>query len=510
MLTHADVGTDEHIVAFAADQLNVRPTRRARRRHRPGSTQPASALSSPFDRRHVLCSPHPSRTSLDVEARYREREAEQMNLDEAVAHARRTYADRRPLSRAAAERSRVVMPGGTTRSVLDFDPFPFRVERGEGRRLWDVDGHEYIDLLGNYTAGLLGHSPAPVLKAARQALESGWSLGSVHNTEIQLAELIVARVESIEQVRFANSGTEANLMALAVATHHTRCRKVVVFENGYHGGVLTFGTTSNPVNVPHDWLILPYNDAAAATAAFAQYGGEIAAVLVEPMQGSAGCIPGDARFLVELRKLCDGHDAILIFDEVMTSRLSPGGAQYALGIRPDMTTLGKYLAGGLTFGAFGGRADIMSHFDLRTGGLLGHAGTFNNNVASMAAGVAALTDVLTDEIIAATNQRGDRLRDLLNASFVSMKTPMCVTGVGSLMNVHATAGPVGQRRDLEASDDRLKELFFFHCLEAGYYLARRGFIALSIEVTDADVDRFVEVVRRFSADSSPAQHQAGL
>lgn len=384
--------------------------------------------------------------------------------------------------------------------MLDFEPFPFRVERGEGRRLWDVDGHEYIDLLGNYTAGLLGHSPAPVLDAARQALESGWSLGSVHDTEIRLAELIVARFESIEQVRFTNSGTEANLMALAVATHHTQRRKVVVFENGYHGGVLTFGTGPSPVNVPHDWLILPYNDAAAVTTAFDQHGGDIAAVLVETMQGSGGCIPGDIAFLKELRTLCDGHDAVLIFDEVMTSRLSPGGAQHTLGIRPDMTTLGKYLAGGLTFGAFGGRADIMRHFDPRAGGVLGHAGTFNNNVASMAAGVAALTEVLTDEIIVATNQRGDRLRDALNDAFTSTGVPLCVTGVGSLMNVHATMGPVTSARDLSGSDDRLKELFFFHCLAAGYYLARRGFIALSIEITDVDVDGFVDTVRRFTPE----------
>jgi glutamate-1-semialdehyde 2,1-aminomutase len=423
-----------------------------------------------------------------------------MNLDDAVSRARRSYAEQRPLSQAAADRSRVVLPGGNTRSVLDFEPFPFRVERGEGRRLWDVDGHEYIDLLGNYTAGLLGHSPAPVLDAARQALESGWSLGSVHDTEIRLAELIVARFDSIEQVRFTNSGTEANLMALAVATHHTQRRKVVVFENGYHGGVLTFGTGPSPVNVPHDWLILPYNDAAAVTAAFDQHGDDIAAVLVETMQGSGGCIPGDIAFLKELRTQCDGHDAVLIFDEVMTSRLSPGGAQHTLGIRPDMTTLGKYLAGGLTFGAFGGRADIMGHFDPRAGGVLGHAGTFNNNVASMAAGVAALTEVLTDEIIEATNQRGDRLRDALNDTFTSTGVPICVTGVGSLMNVHATRGPVGSGRDLSGADERLKELFFFHCLAAGYYLARRGFIALSIEITDVDVDGFVDTVHRFTSD----------
>jgi glutamate-1-semialdehyde 2,1-aminomutase len=423
-------------------------------------------------------------------------------LDHAVTVARDAYVAARPISAEWADRANAVMPGGNTRSVLRFDPFPFRVARAAGQHLWDVDGHRYLDLLGNYTAGLLGHSPQPVLDAARGALESGWALGSVHNDEVRLAELLVARFPSLEQLRFTNSGTEANLMALALATHHTGRSKVVVFANGYHGGVLTFGAGTNPVNVPHDWLILPYNNAAAAQQAFDDHGDEIAAVLVEPMQGSGGCIPGDPEFLAELRRLCSDRGALLIFDEVMTSRFAPGGAQEILSITPDLTTLGKYLAGGLTFGAFGGRRDIMRAFDPSAGGALGHAGTFNNNVTSMAAGVAALTEVLTPERLAATNARGDELRVRLNELFVAHNVPMCVTGAASLMNVHGTAGPVHSAADLQDADDRWKELLFFHLLDAGIYIARRGFIALSIEVTDDDVDTMVA-----SVDSFCAHHQ---
>lgn len=394
------------------------------------------------------------------------------------------------------------MPGGNTRSVLAFDPFPFRVASAAGRELTDVDGHTYLDLLGNYTAGLLGHSPEPVLAAARAALDGGWSLGAVHENEVRLAELLVDRFASIEQIRFTNSGTEANLMALAVATHHTGRSKIIAFENGYHGGVLTFGAGSSPVNVPHDFVVLPYNDAAAFDTAVGEHGTNIAAVLVEPMQGSGGCIPGDPSFMAALRKGCDVVGALLIFDEVMTSRFSTGGAQELLGAQPDLTTLGKYLAGGLTFGAFGGRRDVMEHFDSSRGGALGHAGTFNNNVASMAAGVAALSDVLNTEVLTATNERGDRLRVGLDDVFETSGLAMCVTGVGSLMNVHGTRGPVTSATDLVEADDRLKEAFFFAMLDANVYIARRGFIALSIEITDDDVDRVLQAAASFDPFSA--------
>ena len=414
------------------------------------------------------------------------------DLDEAVAAARAAYAAKRPESRRWADRADDVLPGGNTRSVLHFEPFPFRVARAEGRLLWDVDGHRYVDLLGNYTAGLLGHSPEAVRRAAHDAIDRGWSFGSTHPDEVRLAELICDRFPSIERVRFTNSGTEANLMALAVATHHTGRRKVVVFRNGYHGGVLTFGRDVSPVTAPHDWLLCDYNDVESVDAVFADHGSDIAAVLVEPMQGSGGCIPGDPDFLAALRDRCDRHGALLVFDEVMTSRFSAGGAQDLLGITPDLTTLGKYLAGGFTFGAFGGRADVMRHFD--RDGALGHAGTFNNNVVSMAAGVATLTEVLTPERLNEVHRRGDRLRRALNARFAELGSPMCASGVGSLMTIHGVEGPVRSASDLANDDDRLRELCFFAALDAGYYIARRGFIALSIEITDDDVDAFVASV----------------
>ncbi len=416
------------------------------------------------------------------------------NVDTLLADAQAGYADARPVSASWADRAKDVLPGGNTRSVLHFDPFPFRVERAEGRYLYDVDRHRYVDLLGNYTAGLLGHSPVAVRQAVHAAIDDGWSFGSTHPNEVLLAELITHRFLSIDTVRFTNSGTEANLMALALATFHTDRSKILAFHDGYHGGVLTFGHGSEAVNVPHDFVMATYNDLESVDAVFAEHGASLAAVLVEPLQGSAGCLPADPPFLQLLRDRCDEHGAVLIFDEVMTSRLSPGGAQQLLGITPDLTTLGKYLAGGFTFGAFGGRRDLMAHFDVTAGGALGHAGTFNNNVVSMAAGVAALTHVITPDVLAETNARGDRLRHRLTDVFATHGLPMSVTGAGSLLNIHGTPGPVRSASDLVDADDRLKALLFFAALDAGYYFARRGFIALSIEITDDDIDGFVGVV----------------
>ncbi len=423
-----------------------------------------------------------------------------IDLDAALAAARADYVASHPTSASAHDRSRRVQPGGNTRSVLAYDPFPFRVAEASGKWLTDVDGNRVLDLLGNYTAGLLGHSPAVVRDAATEAIRRGWSLGSVHLDEIRLAELLVGRFPSIEQVRFTNSGTEANLMALALATHHTGRSKVIVFEHGYHGGVLTFGPDGpSAVTVPHDWVVGRYNDADHVDELFDLHGPEVAAVLVEPMQGSGGCIPGDPSFLQRLRDRCDAAGALLVFDEVMTSRFSVGGAQQLLGITPDLTTLGKYLAGGFTFGAFGGAAEVMRHFDPAAGGTLGHAGTFNNNVVSMAAGVATIDHVLDAATLDELHARGDRLRTGLGSVFERLGVPMCVTGSGSLMNVHGTPGPVHSAADLVGQDDRWKELFFLRMLAAGFYVARRGFVALSIEVTDDDVDATLDAAARVLA-----------
>lgn len=418
-------------------------------------------------------------------------------LATAVAQASAHFASRNPASHAQHERALQVMPGGNTRSVLFYEPFPLAMRRGEDCRLWDADGHEYTDFLAEFTAGLYGHSH-PVIRAAIQsALDNGINLTGHNLLESELARLVCDRMPSIAQLRFTNSGTEANLMALAVAKAFTQRGRVVVFKGAYHGGVLTFAGGPSPVNVPHDFLIGRYNDAAGAVSMIQAHAGDIAAVLVEPMQGAGGCIPATPAFLEALRQATADAGALLIFDEVMTSRLGPHGRQGQLGITPDLTTLGKYIGGGMSFGAFGGRADVMALFDPRRAGALSHAGTFNNNVLTMSAGIAGLRDIYTAEVALALNALGDGMRERLNAVCRTHGVALQFTGLGSLMNLQATALSIAHIGDTEGTDPRIKDLFFFHMLEAGIYVARRGFTVLSLPIRASHVDQYVQAFEAF-------------
>ena len=409
----------------------------------------------------------------------------------ALADAKAAFVAANPESRARFAAAARVMPGGNTRTVLFYEPFPLCIARGEDARLWDVDGHAYLDFLGEFTAGIFGHSNPHIRAAIDAALDAGINLSGHNTLEAELAQIVCARFPSIEQVRFTNSGTEANLLALAAAIVHTGRTKVLVFEGAYHGGVLSFGAGPAPVNVPHDWVMAPYNDRARAESLVAAHADSLAAILIEPMLGAGGCIPADPAFLAGLRAAATRHGIVLIFDEVMTSRLAPGGRQGELGIAPDLTTLGKYIGGGSSFGAFGGRADIMRRFDPREPGALAHAGTFNNNVISMAAGIAGMAKVLTPEAIRAVNARGDRLRDGLNAMFRRRGAKLSATGLGSIVGLHGTDRPIRTTADLAASDPAIKDLVFFDLVARGFYIARRGFMALSLPLTDADCDALV-------------------
>jgi glutamate-1-semialdehyde 2,1-aminomutase len=413
-------------------------------------------------------------------------------LSDALRSAKERYAARNPSSRAQWQLAARAMPGGNTRTILYFDPFPLCMVRGEGCHLFDADGHRYVDLLGEYTAGIFGHSNAVIRSAIIDALHGGISLSAHNRAEIRLATLIRERYASMELVRFTNSGTEANLMAIATAIAFTGRRRILVFAGAYHGSVLKFGGAPSPTNVPHDFVIAPYNDIEAARTLLRAHAGELAGVLVEPMLGSGGCIPGDPPFLSMLAEEARTAGALLIFDEIQTSRLSAGGRQALLNLRPDLTTLGKYHGGGLSFGAFGGRADVMSLYDPRNPGHLSHAGTFNNNVLSMAAGYAGLSAVATAEALDRLNHRGDVLREELTRLFAETAAGVRVSGLGSLLTLHVGNVP--------SSNVPAGTLLFFDLLERGFYAAPRGLIALSLAVEDSHIRSFLDAMRDILAE----------
>lgn len=313
----------------------------------------------------------------------------------------------------------------------------------------------------------------------------------------------------LDRVRMTNSGTEANLYALAAARHFTRKRKVVVFSGGYHGGVLYFPDGAPAANVvdPGDFVVVPrYNGAAAAVEVIRRIAAEedLAAVLVEAVQGAGGVIPGTKEFLSEVRGAARTAGALFILDEVMTSRLGPNGLGVEYGLQPDLVTLGKYLGGGFAFGAFGGREDVMAMYDPRVPGGLSHSGTFNNNTVAMLAGYTALSEVYTAEVNVAFNRRGDELREkLLN---VAKGTKLTFTGRGSLIGVHCSEDgtiDIKSGEDLKGKErSDLKDLFWFEMLEEGFWIARRGFMALMLDTPDEELNRLVTAVERFLAKYS--------
>lgn len=426
-----------------------------------------------------------------------------VSLAAVLDEARQRFADANPNSLARHKEAAASLPGGNTRAVLWYPPFPVSFISGDGCRVTDLDGHTYVDLVSEYTAGFYGHSDKTIAAALVEVIQGGIMLGAPNRYEARLAAAVVDRFPAIERVRFCNSGTEANIMAISAARAITRRSKVLVFREGYHGGVLTFAHGGSPLNLPFPFVFADYNDSAGAVSLIEEQGSELAAVIVEPMMGGGGCIPATREFLHALRTATKAVGALLIFDEVMTSRLDYRGLHGVHGISPDFVTLGKYIGGGASFGAFGGRADLIDRFDPATPGAFSHGGTFNNNILSMAAGYTGLTQVLTEEASRAVNARGDRLRAAMNASLVKHGVEGIVIGRGSLMNLHFVKGPVDTPAPLDDADPSLIALWHVEMLLRGYYVTPRGMLALSLPFGDAELAGFVAAFDDFLSSNRP-------
>jgi glutamate-1-semialdehyde 2,1-aminomutase len=423
-----------------------------------------------------------------------------IDLDTALAEAEQRFTAAHPKSAARHKAAQGVMPGGNTRTVIYYPPFPVTLAKGEGCHVWDLEGRRYADFVGEYTAGLYGHSDPAIVGAIKEALDNGIVLGGPNRYEAELARLLVERFPSLELVRFTNSGTEANLMAIQTARAVTGRSEVMIMSGSYHGGVFVFATPNAPLNVPIPFVAGTYNDIGTTRAAIRAHGQTLAAVIVEPVIGGGGCIPADREFLAMLRDETRAVGAMLIFDEVMTSRLSPTGIQGALGIIPDLTTLGKYLGGGLTFGAFGGSTAVMGRFDPTRADAFPHAGTFNNNVLTMAAGIAGLTKVLTADKLMTLNERGERLRKRMNDAVASRGINMVVTGRGSMIQPHFGTRVVRRPSDVPAQSKIWARLMQLDMLARGYYQTYRGMITLSLPMDDAILDGYARAFEAFLDD----------
>jgi glutamate-1-semialdehyde 2,1-aminomutase len=401
------------------------------------------------------------------------------------------------------------IPGANTRSLAYFPPYPLAISHGSGCRIWDVDGNEFVDLLNNYTATVHGHAVPAINEAMTRQAALGTVFPAPAEAQAELAERIVDRVASVEKVRFANSGTEAVMMAVRAARAFTGRAKIIKAEGGYHGmweqvpvswpqDDLPGRRTATPEGVRELVRLVDYNNVAGLEAAMDGEGGSVAAIILEPVTGT-GVLTGEPDYFAAARRLADEHGALLICDEVITLRLSTGGYQEVLGVRPDLTTMGKIIGGGLPVGAFGGREDVMSVFDPRLPDHLHHSGTFNGNLMTMAAGRVAL-DLLTQDEIQRLNALGERLTDGLRQLFAQKEElGAVVLNCGSLVHLNfETQGEVRTYSDLNL-DSPVMAAFHLAALDEGVYFAPRCFMNTSTAMDEQVIDDVLEACSRAMA-----------
>ena len=408
-------------------------------------------------------------------------------------------------SREISERLARSIPGGNTRSLAFYPPYPLAISSGSGCRVRDADGNEFIDLLNNYTASVHGHAVPAVNKAMMEQAALGTVFPAPAELQAELAERIIDRVASVEKLRFANSGTEAVMMAVRGARAFTGREKIVKAEGGYDGmweqvpmsrpdDSDPYGAAM-PEGVRQLVRMVDFNDVGQLEAAMEAEGDRVAAILLEPVTGT-GVFEGTLEYFAAARRLADEHGALLICDEVITLRLAFGGFQEVLGVRPDLTTMGKIIGGGLPVGAFGGRSDVMAIFDPSAPHHLHHSGTFNGNLMTMAAGCVTL-DLLTRSEIARINTLGERLAEGLRRLLAGRPDLQgVVNGCGSLVHVNfGTEGEVRNYSDLNP-DSFAVGRFHPAALDEGLYFAPRGFMNTSTAMDEQAVDGALEACSR--------------
>jgi glutamate-1-semialdehyde 2,1-aminomutase len=407
------------------------------------------------------------------------------------------------LAESLFDRALARIPGGVNSPVRAFGAVggePFFVAGGEGAYLVDTEGRRYVDYVQSWGASILGHAHPKIVEAVQRAAADGTSYGAPTAREVELAETICARVPSVEKVRLVSSGTEAAMTAVRLARGATGRAKVVKFAGCYHGhldallvaagsGVATFGLPGSAgvtEGTVADTVVVPYNDASAVDEVFGRVGDEVAAVLVEPVAANMGLVPGDETFLGTLRRRCDEHGALLVFDEVITGfRVGPAGAQGLLGATPDVTLLGKVLGGGLPLAAIGGRADVMD--ELAPVGPVYQAGTLSGNPLATAAGLAALS-LLDEEAYTRLEAIATRLADGLTAAFAAAGVDAQVPRARTLVGLFFSDAPVRDYDAARAADHKAYASFFHGLLDHGVYVAPSGYEAVFPSLAHGDTE----------------------
>lgn len=414
-------------------------------------------------------------------------------------------------------RAQQTTPGGVNSPVRAFRSVggtPRFITRAEGPYFWDADGKRYIDYIGSWGPAIVGHAHPQVVKAVQDAATRGLSFGAPTEGEIEMAEEICRLVPSIEQVRLVSSGTEATMSALRLARGATGRDKIVKFEGCYHGhadallvkagsGLLTFGNPTSS-GVPEDFvkhtMVLDYNNVAALEQAFAEYGDEIACVIVEPVAGNMNLIKATPEFLQTMRALCTKHGALLIFDEVMCGfRVGLGGAQALYGIKPDLTALGKVIGGGMPVAAFGGSAKLMAN--MAPLGAVYQAGTLSGNPVAVAAGMTTLKLIQQPGFYEQLSATAARLASGLTAAAQEAGIAFCADSVGGMFGLYFSATPPNNYAEMMAGDRARFNVFFHAMLDEGVYFAPAAFEAgfVSAQHSDAVIDETIAAARRVFA-----------
>lgn len=429
------------------------------------------------------------------------------------------YLELTPKSRAIWEDAKKYLPGGDSRNSIFWEPYPFFVESSSGCHVIDADGVDRIDFINTMTTMILGHAPKVVMRAVEEQLAKGVAYNAPNEHQVRLAKTLCQRIPSFDLVRFTNSGTEATLNTLRAARAFTGKSRFAKAEGGYHGthDAVTVSLRVNPElagdadrpkalpssaglpeGVLEQVLVIPYNDTQASLKLLEENKDDLAAVIVEPVLGSVGMVPASTEFLAMLRDFTQANGIILIFDEVISFRVAPGGSQQYYGITPDMTALGKIIGGGFAVGAFGGRRDIMEQYDPTIGPTVSHAGTFNGNPVTMVAGSVTL-EQLTPEVYRRLAELTEELRKGLRSVCDELEVPVQVTGLGSLFGIHFTEGEIRGYRDVAAGDSGLRHQMFLGLMNEGFLTASNLVGGLSTEISEKEINAFVDAFKRVLA-----------